>query len=39
MSLINGSLEILVASGGYLERGSVGKERKNWVGGTTKKKT
>jgi hypothetical protein len=38
MGLIDGSLEILVASGGHLERGSVGKEKK-WVGGTKKKRT
>jgi hypothetical protein len=37
MGLIDGSLEFLVASGGHLERGSAGKEKK-WVGGTTKKK-
>jgi hypothetical protein len=36
MGLIDRNLEILVASGGHLERGSDGKETK-WVGGTTKK--
>jgi len=36
MGLIDGNLEVLVASGGHLERGSVGEE-KIWVGGTTKK--
>ena len=36
MGLIDGSLEVLVASGGHLERGSVGEE-KIWMGGTTKK--
>ena len=38
MGLIDKSLEILVASGSHLERGSAGKGKK-WVGGTTKKKT
>jgi hypothetical protein len=36
MGLIDGSLEFLVASGGHLERGSAGKEKK-WVGGPKKK--
>jgi hypothetical protein len=36
MGLIDGSLEVLVVSGGHLERGGVGEE-KIWVGGTTKK--
>jgi hypothetical protein len=36
MGLIDGILEVLVASGGHLERGGVGEE-KIWVGGTTKK--
>ena len=35
MGLIDGRLDFLGASGGHLERGSVGKEK--WVGGTTKK--
>ena len=35
MGLIDGILEILVASGGHLERGSEGKEK--WVAGTTKR--
>jgi hypothetical protein len=35
LGLIDGSLQVLVVSGGHLERGSVGKEK--WVGGTTKK--
>jgi hypothetical protein len=35
LGLIDGSLQVLVASGGHLERGSAGKEK--WVGGTTKK--
>jgi hypothetical protein len=35
LGLIDGILQVLVASGGHLERGSVGKEK--WVGGTTKK--
>jgi hypothetical protein len=33
--LIDGSLQVFVASGGHLERGSAGKEK--WVGRTTKK--
>jgi hypothetical protein len=36
MVFINGNLKVLVASGGLLERGSVGEE-KRWVGGTIKK--
>jgi hypothetical protein len=32
MGLIDGSLEILVVSGGHLERGSAGKEKNGWVG-------
>jgi hypothetical protein len=32
MGLIDGSLEFLVARGGHLERGNVGKENKGWVG-------
>jgi hypothetical protein len=32
MGLIDRSLEIFVASGGHLERGSVGKEKHGWVG-------
>ena len=38
MGLIDEILEILVVSGGHLERGSASKEKK-WVGGTTKKRT
>jgi hypothetical protein len=33
--VIDGSFQVLVASGGHLERGSAGKEK--WVGGTTKR--
>ena len=33
LGLIDGSLQVLVASGGHLERGSVGKGK--GVGGTT----
>jgi hypothetical protein len=35
LGLIYGSLQVLVASGVHLERGSVGKGK--WVGGTTEK--
>jgi hypothetical protein len=36
MGLIDGILEILVASGGHLERGSAGKEKNGWVGSQKK---
>jgi hypothetical protein len=37
MGLIDEILEILVASGGHLERGSAGKEKNGWVGPQEKK--
>jgi hypothetical protein len=33
--MIDGSFQVLDASGGHLERESMGKEK--WVGGTTKR--
>jgi hypothetical protein len=36
MGLIDGSLVVLITSGGHLERGRDGEEKK-WVVGTTKK--
>jgi hypothetical protein len=35
LGLIDGSLQVFLASGGHLKRGSASKEK--WVGGTTKK--